>query len=712
MNLKTDYKRPFEDDKSMLDGGYGAFATTMNNNYKNSLGITPSAGNNLTAGATNLNAAPGIETGLTEVDATGEISASADVIPEADTAVTAPTTTPDTSAGTGTTDTTNTTTALGTAYVPTITGTMKDEATFISELGVDLDKEYEEGKAALEYDYMTSQANFGERAEMLAQMGLSGSGVSDIYNLAAFNSYLKAQNDLKYSIIEAKNQQKQQYNQYKAEWEAGYKSDSANAYNTALSIYDGTNAESVRTQLLNHGYSEDVINNVMNSISGLDVSTLPTIRAQAEQEVADVDNAFASWAQNYSADKKGNIISYYQAKGWSDDKINKLITQLDAYAGATGNAKIQNAYNTIVSENAYDPNAKESTREFYKNNGWTDAEVDQLFEMLDAYYGTRAEETVAPIIDKETGTVTIGDITGTLDQVGTNAGENSESYVSQKTKVSQKISDTFEWALETDGNGNAKRLGSSEVATVLGYDAEQWATLSDGEREAYVMDYAGNLYKSGYLGHDEYKTMVSNWISSEITAVKAEDESNTPFVYSTPAGVGDVAYTLLTWRDNGYINDADFNEYMAYIIDESGVNLNSAFAPPTPYEIVKNGLDIITNKDNVSEYKNVVREAKNILGDTKDTQGFVVVDGELYYYADAETVIRSTINATGIDERTAASLYGFEFGHGDEDYKIGVMKVGYDDLMYVGSNTKLSDEQRQGMYEVYKTWVAKKQGDK
>ena len=201
---------------------------------------------------------------------------------------------------------------------------MKDEATFISELGVDLDKQYEEGKAALEYDYMVSQSNFGEKAERLAQMGLSGSGVSDIYNLAAFNSYVKAQNDLKYSIIEAKKQQKQQYNQYKAEWEAGYKTDSANAYNQALNAYDGTNGDSVRAQLAAIGYSQEVIDGVMQSLNAIDVKMLPTVKAFNSE----VQQAYSAGYNLYKGDNTEEVYNQLVAQGYSAEAAAKAIEQL------------------------------------------------------------------------------------------------------------------------------------------------------------------------------------------------------------------------------------------------------------------------------------------------------------------------------------------------------------------------------------------------
>lgn len=496
-------KNPLEEDKN----GYGYFAQTMN--YNNYLSNNNSPVNN-NAGIAPVNAlgetAPSNGTpDLSTVGGTSTTGALGNTNGTETGAITGGTETGGTES-TGTNTVAGAGTVLGTGYVPTITGTMKDEATFISELGVDLDKQYEEGKAALEYDFMTSQANFGERAEQLAQMGLSNSGVSDIYNLAAFNSYVKAQNDLKYSIIEAKNQQKQQYNQYKAEWEAGYKSDSANAYNTALSIYDGTNIDSVRTQLANHGYSEDVINSVLNMISGLDVSTLPTIKAQMEQDNADIDNAFAAWAQSYKSENEGNIISYYTAKGWSKDKINKLMAQLDAYAGAAGTDEaeetaIEQLVATVSSAfPEYDGSetAKNNVMNYLKSQGLSQY-YKQVIAGLGAYRGAEADAVVADTVNKPVDELTTAEMTFALDKAEQAYGKDSDEYKQVKETVSEKMIDLFEWVLESNDDGSSVRLGSAEVAAALGFDADDWSSKNDAEREAEIMDYAGTMHKNGYF---------------------------------------------------------------------------------------------------------------------------------------------------------------------------------------------------------------------
>ena len=201
--------------------------------------------------------------------------------------------------------------------VPSWSGAMGSYDEWMAEQGYDPDGDYDNAKAALEYDYETSMATYGRKAEELWQMGLSNSGLSDIYQLGAYSSYIQAQNDLANKRIQAKKQYKQEYNALFKENEAAFKTDSANAYNLGLSIYDGTNADFVRQQLTNQGYDASVIDQVMSSLSSLDAATLPMVKAQIEQDNSDISNALKMWGTNYTPANEQEVRDYYAAQDWS-----------------------------------------------------------------------------------------------------------------------------------------------------------------------------------------------------------------------------------------------------------------------------------------------------------------------------------------------------------------------------------------------------------
>ena len=77
--------------------------------------------------------------------------------------------------------------------------------------GIDADAEYLNAKGALDYELEVWASEYGANAERLYQMGLSNSGVSDIYGSAAYSAYMKAAVELKKAQIEAKRQNKANY---------------------------------------------------------------------------------------------------------------------------------------------------------------------------------------------------------------------------------------------------------------------------------------------------------------------------------------------------------------------------------------------------------------------------------------------------------------------------------------------------------------------
>lgn len=376
--------------------------------------------------------------------------------------------------------------------------------------GFDPDTEYDNARAALEYDYQTSMATYGRRAEELAQMGLSNSGISDVYQLGAFNTYLANQNALANQKIAAKKKNRQDYEAY------------VNAFNA--------------------------------------------------QEEAEIGNAATALIQsNYTQDRENSVRDLYRARGWSEEKIDKLIGQLNAYSGAFDN-KIQNEFRSIIDRGSYDPDAKETLWKLYSAENWTREEFDKLIEKLDDYYGTAAEETIDKVVNEDTGAVTIDQMLESLNNVAQSVGKDSESYIAEKNKVADKIADTINWALEPDDEGSPKRLGDAEVATALGFDAEEWAKKSDGEREAAVMDAAGEMKKDGIISSDHFNSILKTTISEEIKDVVDKDNGNW-----TATGLkdsGKVASKLMSYKDSGYLNDEEYTEFIDQIISEMSYKLD------------------------------------------------------------------------------------------------------------------------------------------
>ncbi len=302
--------------------------------------------------------------------------------------------------------------------IPITSGPEQSEADWYAAQGLDPDKDYNEAKAALEYDYETSMATYGRRAEELYQMGLSNSGVSDIYQLGAFNAYLAAQSDLAYQRIEAKKKNKQAYLAYDKEYQAGVKADTANAYNLGLSIYDGTNIDFVRQQLGMQGYDASVVESAIASLSSLDAATLPVVKAQAEQDNSDISTAVSTWGNKYTSSQYQTVHDYYAAQGWSEEKIQRLMDQLKPFGEMNHSTKMDSLYSSYV--NTYDPSQASAIVADLQNQNISEKDINELMRKLNTAYNSR------PIADR------VNAIYGKLDLSAYNGKEDGDTALKEQ----------------------------------------------------------------------------------------------------------------------------------------------------------------------------------------------------------------------------------------------------------------------------------------
>lgn len=562
------------------------------------------------------------------------------------------------STGSGTSESEIPYTVPGMSYVPLISGGKKDNSTWLSEQGVDFDKEYAEGKAALDYDYMTSMATYGQRAEELYQMGLSGSGVSDIYQLGAFSEHIQAQNDLRLAIIDKKKQYSKLYNDYSNEWDRNYKTDYGNAYNTGLSMYTGQNIDAVSQQLTSQGYDASIVEQVVSSLSAIDPATLPTVKAfntevnkayaagyelyraakkadgtvennadevynkllaagysaeaaakakemlldipesdwanlptvkaQQDQDKADITAAVSMWGANYTSKDEQKIRDFYK-EDWSEEKINTLIDKLNSFAAVVAPSEEDIAaiikdgaqkLAAITDENGnviYDGSESSKTvlRQLMDNAEYAAYApyIDEIIAKMDENKGELASSMVDSDINKETGTVTTDELGESLGAVEDAYGKDSPAYIEEQGRVSKKTLETLNWALEADDDGTPKRLGNSEVGELLGFDPEDWESKDAEEQEDAIMQYAGELRQSGQLTADDYNRFIDKIVGNEIKDIIKTDKGDAPATGLTSAGL--VVSKLLSYKDNGYLTDDEYNYYVRRVVNKMGFNMNS-----------------------------------------------------------------------------------------------------------------------------------------
>ena len=190
--------------------------------------------------------------------------------------------------------------------------------------GYDIEGDFKNAAADLEYEYKTHLSTYGANAEKLYQMGLSNAGVSDIYGANAYSAYLSAMNDLNLEKIEQQRELKRLYSQYATNYDDTLNADATEAYNYILSnnLWNGANADVVKNLLLNQGYGDEAVYEAMRRLDAVDPSWLQNQRVMA---------AYNSVQQSYLGPESAeHVKSLLSAAGYTDHEINAAMTLLES----------------------------------------------------------------------------------------------------------------------------------------------------------------------------------------------------------------------------------------------------------------------------------------------------------------------------------------------------------------------------------------------
>ena len=264
-----------------------------------------------------------------------------------------------------------------------------------SQYGVDTEKGFQDSVSRLDYEMKTWAANYGANAERLARMGLSNSGMVDIYGTGVVQAYLQSMNDLYLAKAEGDRQNAEAYKKYSDEYEADLAARTATknnnilaAYNYGLGIYDGSNLEAVTTMIRNAGYDDDVITEAVARLGAVDPSMLPALQTQLAQEQTDINSAIkqmmeAGFDGSYESIMK--FKNFYQSQGWSNAKIKKLIEGAKAlYAIEPKSDKVKEMYAQIISsESGYKSSMDGQLSQMLSvAEGWSEEEINELLGYL------------------------------------------------------------------------------------------------------------------------------------------------------------------------------------------------------------------------------------------------------------------------------------------------------------------------------------------
>ena len=507
-----------------------------------------------------------------------------------------------------------------------------------AQYGVDTDKNFQDSVSRLDYEMKTWAANYGANAERLARMGLSNSGMVDIYGTGVVQAYLQSMNDLYLAKAEGDRQNAEAYKKYSDEYEADLAARTATknnnilaAYNYGLGLYNGSNLNEVTTMIRNAGYDEDVITEAVTRLGAVDASMLPALQTQLAQEQTDVNAMIEQLLSNgYTADMEQSATDFLKATyGWSDEKIAKVIQGANGLLGMTPKADnltagIQ-AVNEMLAKNnaAYDGSEaqKTSIRQALRGTEY-EAMTEQIIAQLDAdlgeVKGAAALDEIAEIEAVDVDTLTMGDIEAELTDAATKYGVDSEEYKNILKSWGGKTGQMFERAF--DDLAEAQSIFGIADDTVINDNGVTWAEADEAARGFYVEQRLNDAHESGLIGDDAYMKIMTGLYKDDATRMK---------------GAEDIASVLRYFNDlmvNKVITDAQRKTLIETVAQNAKVSAtllrDDSFRVVSAKVKIGGGVDAIEYF--VTEADDVV--AEKVAGMLQNGKDIYELGGNLYIY--------------------------------------------------------------------------------
>lgn len=371
-----------------------------------------------------------------------------------------------------------------------------------AEYGIDTDAEFNAAKAQLEYEMATWRENYGANAERLAQMGLSNSGVVDIYGTGVIQAYAQSMNDLFLAKIDAENAQLDRYKAYSDEYE-NKKAQATAAKNTAineayaygLGLYNGDNLEAVSTMIANAGYAPDEVEAAVARLQAVDPSMLPALQKEQAAHTSNVKAAYDYGFKLYDGENLQAVQSVLENL-YGAEAAAEAIAKLQAVDSsmlpaiqnkqATDQANILAAFNSLAAN--YKPEQADGLMALYGPNGmgWSEESVNSLITMLNGY----AETVSVGGEEHELGKQLY------LSAIENYSAETKDMYIQQwKTLYGEEKAAEIEWAI-----GKLDEFAAARSATEEASKPSEEQIINDAASRLLLnvfTDEEGNVIYSG-----------------------------------------------------------------------------------------------------------------------------------------------------------------------------------------------------------------------
>ena len=277
-----------------------------------------------------------------------------------------------------------------------------DFETWQSAYSVDPVVEYQNAQAQLDYEFKTWMSDYGARAEQLYQMGLSNSGVSDIYGANAYTAYVQASMDLKRAQIQQQKENRQMYQKYVDEYEAAKaaKTEATNAkiataFNSYAGSYTPDQEQSVRIALAAQGFDITAIESIIGQLNAYYQSLPEGSRPDALANEANVTAALNWLNTNYTSGMTDEELSAMLGATYSEDVAKAALEKFAPFKAVidrlSGDEAAKNAFSAMLEMMSAGDTDVESLKAKAKGLGYSEDAI------------AKAAENIAPFVTEAQG---------------------------------------------------------------------------------------------------------------------------------------------------------------------------------------------------------------------------------------------------------------------------------------------------------------------
>lgn len=545
-----------------------------------------------------------------------------------------------------------------------------DFSTWQSTYSIDPAVEYQNAQAQLDYEFKTWMSDYGARAEQLYQMGLSNSGVSDIYGANAYTAYVQASMDLKRAQIQQQAENKRAYQEYLDGIEAQQSAVTSAAFNSYAASYTPAQEQSIRVALAAQGLSAEQVESAIAQLNNYYNSLPEDQRPDVVASNAKVNEAFQSLAASYAtdtaADKDQRIRNMYAAMGWSQSEIDKLVNMLNGVAGVIGGGTtaesiINDAAVRIATAIFTDAETGESTYTGSESQKNYIRQLMQLAEYKD--FAPYVEEIIAKM-DEDLAArkgAAVSDIVSNYEKTATDGTWLSNSFTSSMTNYISGIEQyKKQYGINSTEYKDALAAGSASIkdyilaatddetmleqsAAWLG-DGVNFAEMDVADRINAMLDGAGELHRDGYMTDEDYGEIIREWLTSQIAIAKTE-KKNAPVTE-----LAGKLKQLQNYRESGYMNQSLYAELMIPIIDQvktSSLSDADSFYATIGVNDTNAKISFLFNDTSSIVNSEIATEIKDFYN--KEPSGLVYYDGQIYYLTRDEVYSVTSSNSYFLD---------------------------------------------------------------